>query len=81
MNLLAKLAALFMGGLVATFIVAGVLQDLANRGPIDGSYVPTAETGIDERGWRIDQGGMREPAPPPKTPRMPVVSRAASDAG
>jgi hypothetical protein len=81
MNLLAKLAALFVGGLVATFIIAGALQDLANRGPIDGSYVPTAERGIDERGWRTDHGSMRESIPPPKTPRMPVVSRAASDAG
>jgi hypothetical protein len=81
MKVLAKLVALFVGGLVATFIIAGTLQDLANRGPIDGSYVPTAERGMDERGWRTDHGSMRESDAPPKTLRTPVVSRTAPGAG
>jgi hypothetical protein len=81
MKILAKLAALFVGGLLATFIVAGALQDRANRGPIDGSYMPTTERDLDERGWRIDHSSVRESILPPKTLRMPVVSRTAPGAG
>ena len=81
MKELAKFAALFACALAVTFIVAGTFQDLANRGPIDGSYVPSAETGMDERGWRTDPVSKRELTSPPKTLRMPTVAREAAGAG
>ena len=81
MKELAKFAALFVCALAATFIVAGTFQDLANRGPTDGSYVPSAETGMDERGWRTDPISKRELTSPPKTLRMPTIAREAAGAG
>lgn len=74
MKEVAKLAALFAGALGVTFIVAVTLQDRANHGPIDGSYVPSAEAGTDERGWRTDPVRKREL-------RMPIAAREAADAG
>lgn len=81
MKVVAKLAALFAGALGATLMVAVTLQDRANHGPADGSYVPSAEVGIDERGWRTDPISKRELTSPPKTLRMPIIAREAADAG
>jgi len=78
---MAKLAALFLSGLAVTFLVAETLQGRAHRGLNDGSYVPTAESKIDDQGWRTDHPGTRELNRPPKTLRVPGVPNVAPSAG
>jgi hypothetical protein len=58
---LAKLAALFVGGLVLTALLANVLQQRAME-PVDGNYVPSSEATIDPHGWPAEQqSGDRQP--------------------
>jgi hypothetical protein len=54
---LAKFVAVFAGGLLATAVLAGVLQRDAID-PIDASYNPDSEAQTDYNGWRKDPSNM-----------------------
>jgi len=59
---LAKLAALFVAGLVLTALLGSMLQQRAME-HVDGSYVPSSEATIDPHGWPAEQDStQRQPS-------------------
>jgi hypothetical protein len=54
---LAKLAALFAGGLVLTALLANMLQQRAME-PVDENYVPSSEAIINPYGWPAEQDAV-----------------------